>query len=320
MMRTIVIVVFDGVTMLDVAGPAEAFAQANREARHYRVVLVSPRGGDVSTSSGMALSGTITAEELIEGEKGPIDTVLVAGGDRLPTERIESELLDAVVLLPESARRVASVRTGAFVLARLGMLDGRRATTHWRHADRLTQLYPLVRVDADRIHVTDGHVTTSAGISAGTDLALTFVEDDLGPEVARMAARELVVYLQRPGGQNQYGSAPENAVGGTVLQPLLEAVRADPTDDHSLASMARSAAMSTRQLSRLFRTEVGTSPVRWAERARLSRAQELLVSGHSIASTPVRAGFGSDETLRRTFLRHHGITPTDYRERFTTTR
>lgn len=320
MTRMIAIVVFDGVTMLDAAGPAEAFAQANRDGPHYRVIFVSPRGGDVSTSSGMTLSGTVTAEELIEGEQGPLDTVLVTGGDRLPTECIASELLHTVSRLSMDARRVASVCTGAFVLAKMGMLDGRRATTHWRHADRLTQLHPHVLVDADRIHVTDGHVTTSAGISAGTDLALTFVEDDLGPEVARRAARELVVYLQRPGGQNQYGSVPTNTGGSDVLQPLLDAVRADPTGEHSLTLMARSAAVSTRQLSRLFRTELGTTPVRWVERVRLSRAQDLLVSGHSVTSTAVRAGFGSDETLRRTFLRHHGITPTDYRERFATTR
>lgn len=307
-------VVFDGVTMLDVSGPAEVLHQASRLDHHYDLVLISACGGEVRTSTGMPLGGTVTA-----AEAGRIDTVLVAGGDRLTGQPVDAELLATTRTVAARATRVASVCTGAFVLAELGLLDGRRATTHWRHADALARRHPRVRVEPDAIHVRDGRFITSAGISAGIDLTLALVEADHGADAARRIARELVVFLQRPGGQSQFTTATTPPARNDLLRTLINSVLADPAADHGLPSMARAAAVSPRHLTRLFHTELGTTPARWVERVRLDRAQQLLLDGHSVTSAAQHSGFGSDETLRRVFVRHLGVTPTAYRQRFATT-
>ncbi|UWE10288.1 GlxA family transcriptional regulator [Actinacidiphila bryophytorum] len=305
-------VVFDGVTMLDVSGPSEVLHQARRVAPAYELVLVSPRGGPVTTAAGLVLGGTSAA-----AHAGPLDTVVVAGGDRLAQQPVEQELLDAAGALAERAGRVASVCTGAFVLAALGLLDGRRATTHWRHAGALARAYPRVRVEPDAIHVRDGRYVTSAGISAGIDLSLALVEEDHGADAARAVARELVVFLQRPGGQSQFSAALSTPPARSdPLRSLIAAVVADPAADHSLADMAARAAVSARHLTRLFRTELGTTPARWLEQVRLDRAGQLLLEGHSVTAAAQGSGLGSDETLRRVFARRLGTTPTEYRARF----
>jgi transcriptional regulator GlxA family with amidase domain len=309
------IVVFDGVTMLDVSGPSEVLHQAGRLSPGYELVLVSPHGGTVTTSAGLALTGAVRA-----ADAGPVDTVMIAGGDRLAQHMIGEELLAAARDLTARAPRVASVCTGAFVLAELGLLDGRRATTHWRHAAAFAGRYPRVRVEPDAMHIRDGRYVTSAGISAGIDLALALVEDDHGADVARDIARELVVFMQRPGGQSQFSTAIATPPArGDVLRSLIASVLADPAADHSLPAMAASAAVSTRHLARLFRAELGTTPARWVERVRLDRAQQLLLEGHSVTSAARHSGLGTDETLRRAFARHLGTTPTHYRKRFATT-
>ncbi|MEU3105111.1 GlxA family transcriptional regulator [Streptomyces griseoflavus] len=307
-------VVFDGVTMLDVSGPAEVLHQAGRLGRPYDLVLVSARGGQVRTSTGMPLSGTVTA-----AEAGRVDTALVAGGDLLAEQPVDTELLATARTVAARATRVASVCTGAFVLAELGLLDGRRATTHWRHAGTLARRHPRVRVEPDAIHVRDGRFITSAGISAGIDLTLALVEDDHGADAARRIARELVVFLRRPGGQSQFTTAVTPPARHDPLRALIDSVLADPAADHGLPAMARAAAVSPRHLTRLFHTELGTTPARWVERVRLDRAQQLLLDGHGVTSAARHSGFGSDETLRRVFVRHLGITPTAYRQRFATT-
>jgi transcriptional regulator GlxA family with amidase domain len=309
-------VVFDGVTMLDVSGPSEVLHQAGRLAPPYELVLVSPGGGTVATSTGLTLADTVPA-----ARAGAFDTVVVAGGDRLAEQPIEQDLPAAVRALAAGAPRVASVCTGAFVLAEAGLLDGRLATTHWRRAADLARRFPRVRVEPDAIHVRDGRYVTSAGISAGIDLALALVEDDHGAGVAREVARELVVFLQRPGGQSQFSTALATPPArGDLLRTLVAAVLADPAADHSLPAMAAAAAVSPRHLARLFRAELGTTPARWVERVRLDRAQQLLLDGHSVTSAAELSGLGSDETLRRAFARHLGTTPTHYRRRFATTR
>ncbi|MEU8934877.1 GlxA family transcriptional regulator [Streptomyces sp. NPDC048409] len=309
------LVVFEGVTLLDVSGPSEVLHQAGRLAGPYELVLVSPAGGTVTSSAGPALSGTVPA-----ADAGPVDTVLVAGGDRLAERPVEEELLASVRGLVGPARRVASVCTGAFVLGELGLLDGRRATTHWRHADAFARRCPRVRVEPDAIHVRDGRYLTSAGISAGIDLALALVEEDHGAGVARDIARELVVFMQRPGGQSQFSTAITTPPARSdLLRDLIASVLADPTADHSLPSLAASAAVSPRHLARLFRAELDTTPARWVERVRLDRARQLLLEGHSVTSAAHRSGLGTDETLRRVFARHLGTTPTHYRRRFATT-
>ncbi|MFJ4466761.1 GlxA family transcriptional regulator [Streptomyces sp. NPDC089424] len=315
-MTRVAFLVFEGVTLLDVSGPLEVLHQARRLGCAYTPLLVSPRGGDVPTASGLALAGTSAA-----ADAGPVDTLVVAGADRLADEPAGQELLAAAATLAERASRVASVCSGAFVLAELGLLDGRRATTHWRHARTLARRYPRVRVEPDALHVRDGRYVTSAGISAGIDLALALVEEDHGADAARQAARELVVFMQRPGGQSQFSTALSTPPARSgPLRTLTASVLADPAADHSLPAMAAAAAVSTRHLTRLFRTELNTTPARWVERVRLDRAQQLLLDGHGVTVAAHRSGLGSDETLRRAFARHLGTTPTDYRRRFATTR
>jgi len=308
-------VVFDGVTMLDVSGPAEVLHQSGKLGHPYELVLVSPEGGPVTAANGLTLSGTVTALDA-----GPVGTVVVAGGDRLAQQPAEEELLATTRTLADRAARITSVCTGAFVLAELGLLDGRSATTHWRQAATLARRYPRVRVEPDAIHIRDGRFVTSAGISAGIDLALALVEDDHGATVARDVARELVVFMQRPGGQSQFSAATTTPPPRTdPLRSLITSVLADPAADHSLPAMAATAAVSTRHLTRLFRTEVGTTPARWVERVRLDRAQHLLLEGHSVTSAAHLSGLGTDETLRRAFARHLDTTPTHYRSRFAST-
>ncbi|WP_067832237.1 GlxA family transcriptional regulator [Actinomadura kijaniata] len=316
MTQRVAFLVFDGVTMLDVSGPAEVLHQAVRLGLPYRLVLVSPHGGDVTTASGLALAGATAV-----ADAGPVDTLVVAGADRLAGQPLEDELLEAAGSLAERATRVASVCSGAFVLAALGLLDGRRATTHWRHAGTLARRYPRVRVEPDALYIRDGRYVTSAGISAGIDLALGLVEDDHGADVARDIARELVVFMQRPGGQSQFSTALATPPARSdLLRSLVASVLADPAGDHSVPAMAASAAVSTRHLTRLFQTELNTTPGRWVERVRLDRAQQLLLDGHSITSAARHSGLGSDESLRRAFAHHLGTTPSEYRRRFTTTR
>ncbi|MEU4190525.1 helix-turn-helix domain-containing protein [Kribbella sp. NPDC026611] len=301
-------VVYDGVTLLDVSGPLEVLHQAGR----YETVLVSPAGGEVTTASGLVLAGTVK-------RTGRVDTVVVAGADHL-VDGVPTEVLAVTEGLAKTAVRVASVCSGAFVLAALGLLDGRQATTHWRHAAALQRQYPKVDVVPDALHVADGRYLTSAGISAGIDLALALVEADHGADLARAVARELVVFMQRPGGQSQFSTAMATPPPRTdLLRTVTEAVVADPAADHSLPRMASYAAVSARHLTRLFQTEFQTTPGRWVERVRLDRAQQLLLDGHSITSAASLSGLGSDETLRRAFAKHLGTTPTDYRRRFQTT-
>ncbi|MFB7916057.1 GlxA family transcriptional regulator [Streptomyces sp. NPDC056061] len=316
MTRRVGFLVFDAVTLLDVSGPLEVFHQAARLGHPCTTLLISPHGGPVTTSNGVALAATAAPHDV-----GPLDTLVIAGADHLADPGPESPLLAVADTLAGQARRVASVCTGAFVLAGLGLLDGRRATTHWRHARELARRHPRVRVEPDALHIRDGRYHTSAGISAGIDLALALVEHDHGPDTARDIARELVVFMQRPGGQSQFSTALATPPArGDLLRTLTAAVLADPAADHSLPAMASAAAVSTRHLTRLFHTELHTTPARWVERVRLDRARQLLLDGHSITSAARHSGLGSDETLRRAFARHLGTTPTAYRRRFGTTR
>lgn len=307
--RRVAFVVYDGVTLLDVTGPLEVLHQSGR----YDTVLVSARGGEVRTASGVVLAGAVTTTEAF-------DTVVVPGADHLP-ERVPDDVLQVTATLAEKAERVASVCSGAFVLAELGMLDGRRATTHWRHAAALARKYPKVHVEPDALHLTDGRYVTSAGISAGIDLTLALVEADHGAGVARAVARELVVFMQRPGGQSQFSTALATPPARTdQLRAITDTVLADPAADHSLANLAAAAAVSPRHLARLFQSEFSTTPSRWVERVRLDRAQQLLLDGHSITTAARLSGLGSDETLRRAFARHLGTTPTQYLRRFQASR
>ena len=309
------VLLFPGVTMLDVAGPAEVLGEANRYGARYEVSTYSADGRPVSSSIGIALSADAAV-----AEAGNLDTALIPGADALAAAGLDPDLVAAAESLAAASVRTASVCTGAFLLAATGRLDGRRATTHWRHAALLARRHPRVRVEPDALFVLDGPLATSAGVTAGIDLMLALVEHDHGPDLARDVARSLVVFMQRPGGQSQFSvPARTPATHRPILRPVLDAIAADPAADHALPALAAAAGVSTRQLNRLFNQELGTTPGRYVELVRLEAAQALLDAGHTVTSAAARSGFGSDETLRRAFVHHLGIPPTTYRRRFAST-
>ncbi|BBZ73934.1 GlxA family transcriptional regulator [Mycobacterium paraseoulense] len=312
--RVVVIVVFDDVTLLDVAGAGEVFVEANRFGADYRLKIASVDGRDVTTSIGtrLGVSDRIAAID-------SADTVLVAGSDHLPGRPIDPALVEAVRSLSARSRRMASICTGSFILAQAGLLSGRRATTHWHDARLLARAFRDVTVEPDAIFVRDGDVFTSAGISSGIDLALALVEMDHGTQLVRDVARWLVVYLKRAGGQSQFSVLVEaDPPPRSPLRAVIDAVAADPAANHSVASLAARASLSTRQLTRLFQSELGMSPARYVELVRVDFARGALESGRSVTETAGMAGFGSIETLRRVFVNHLGISPKAYRERFRT--
>ncbi len=314
MSRTVVLVVFDGVKLLDVAGPAEVFAEANRFGADYRLSVASVDGRAVRTSVGIPFAVTDRISSLESA-----DTVMVAGGDELVGRPIDPALVEALKAIAPRARRLASVCTGSFILARAGLLSGRRATTHWRHTGRLARAFPDIDVEPDAIFVRDGDVFTSAGVSSGIDLALALVEQDYGTETAREVARTLVVYLKRAGGQSQFSVLVEtDPPSGSALRRVLDSIAAEPGADHSVKTLAAQASLSTRQLTRLFRSELGVTPARYVESVRIDIARAALDAGHSVGDTARLAGFGSTETLRRVFANHLGISPKAYRDRFRT--
>ncbi|MBY8881161.1 GlxA family transcriptional regulator [Streptomyces sp. PLK6-54] len=301
--------------MLDVSGPAEVFAEATRFGAAYDLRYVSPDGQPVLTSIGTPLTVDGPADEV-----AGIDTVIVSGADALPTSPIPAELVAAARALRMRCRRMVSICTGSFVLAAAGLLDGRRATTHWRHAGLLARAYPAVSVAPDALFVHDHGIYTSAGVSAGIDLALSLVEEDHGPDLAREVARNLVMFMQRPGGQSQFAAPLEVRAPRTpTLRTVVDLVAAQPALDHSTTSLARQAGVSTRHLTRLFAAELDTTPAKFVERTRLDHAKSLLDAGHGVAETARAVGFGSAETMRRLFVARFGVSPSQYRARFTTT-
>ena len=312
----VAVLVYEGVKLLDVAGPVDVFTEANRLGTDYRVVLVSEDGGPVRTSSGVRLAVDHTPSTL----PAP-DTLLVAGSDVHPRAAVPPGLAETATVIAGHAARTASICTGAFILAAAGLLDGRRATTHWKVAPLLASHYPSITVDTDAIFVRDGAVTTSAGVSAGIDLALAFLEEDQGAALAREVARMLVVYLQRPGGQSQFSAALAGPPPRTpALRTVIDHVTADPSGDHSLARLAEHLALSPRHLTRLFREELDTTPARFVESIRLDVARALLDDGYAATEAATRSGFPSYESMRRVFVRELGIAPGAYQRRFRTAR
>jgi transcriptional regulator GlxA family with amidase domain len=310
----VVIVVFDEVTLLDVAGAAEVFVEANRFGADYQLKIASMDGYDVTSSIGTRLGVTDSISSIESA-----DTVLVAGSDDLPRRPIDPALVDAIRSISTRTRRMASICTGSFILAQAGLLRGRRATTHWHDARLFARAFPDVTVEPDAIFVRDGDIFTSAGVSSGIDLALALVEMDYGTELVREVARWLVVYLKRAGGQSQFSVLVEaDPPPQSPLRAATDAVAADPAANHSVKSLAVRASLSTRQLTRLFQSELGMSPARYVELVRIDCARGALESGRTVAETAGVAGFGSSETLRRVFVNHLGISPKAYRDRFRT--
>ncbi|CAM5705006.1 MULTISPECIES: GlxA family transcriptional regulator [Streptomyces] len=313
----VAVVAFDGVQLLDVTGPAEVFTTANGHGGRYDIRIVSLTGQDVRTSGGIRLG----VDGPVDSLPGRLGTLLVPGRRDWRRAVTDAALTSGVQELAARSRRVASVCAGAFVLAEAGLLDGRRAATHWRLAGELAAAYPAVTVESDPLFVRDGRVITSAGITAGMDLALSLVEEDHGAGPARDTARELVVFMARPGGQSQFSARlrPREAEHPAV-RAAMDAVSADPAGPHSPAALAGLGKVSARHLSRLFRSETGLSPAQYIASVRLEAAQDLLASGTDpIEAVAEGAGFGSAETMRRAFQQTLGLSPTHYRARFRTT-
>ncbi len=310
--RSVVFVVFDDMKMLDVTGPAEVLAEANTFGAAYALGYASVSGRAVRTSIGTRLPVDTAVAGL-----GEVDTVVVAGGDDLVRRPVPVELAEAVRAIAPRARRLVSICTGSFVLAAAGLLDGRRATTHWRHGRLLSRAYPDVSVELDALFVEDRGVFTSAGVSAGMDLALALVEQDHGPELARDVARSLVMFMRRPGGQSQFSAPLElRPPRSSVLRGVVDLVAAEPALDHTTTSLAVVAGVSPRHLTRLFAAELGISPARFVEDTRLDRARSLLDAGYTVTAAAGAAGFGSPETMRRRFVARLGASPSQYRARF----
>jgi transcriptional regulator GlxA family with amidase domain len=319
--RQIVIVAYPGVQSLDVTGPLEVFTGAQQlvestrsRDRGYQVRVLSPDGQPLLTSSGLE----ITPHGSLSDTPRAIDTLIVAGGSGHAAAAADSALLDWVTRASRAAKRTASVCTGAFVLAGAGLLDGRRATTHWDFASKLQRMHPEVRVEADPIFVRDGQVWTSAGVTAGMDLALALVEQDLGRDAALTIARHLVLFLRRPGNQSQFSATL--AAQHAEREPLREVQRAvleDVAGDHSVEAMAARAHMSPRHFARAFRAETGVTPARHVELVRLEAARMRLEdTSEPLAAIAAECGFGTAETLRRAFLRTLHVGPAEYRRRF----
>jgi transcriptional regulator GlxA family with amidase domain len=318
--RAIEVLTFPAVQLLDVTGPVQVFASANDLAANsggappYRVKLVTQGDESVRSSAGVAL----TAAPLSRRSEA-LDTLLVAGGEGAEAASDNPALVKWVRERAARARRVASVCTGAFVLAAAGLLDGRRAATHWKECARLAQRFPAVRVEPDPIFVCVGPVWTSAGVTAGIDLALALVEEDLGRSIALAVARYLVVFLKRPGGQAQFSAALALQAADDKFGALHDWINGHLASDLSLSVLADQAGMSERTFSRHYAEATGQTPARAIEQLRVEAARRLLSESRlPVKRIAQRCGFGSEETLRRSFHRLIAITPQDYRARFGT--
>lgn len=320
--RRVVIVAAPPVRMLDVFGPAEVFIDANRLRGGepvYEVEVVSATDDEIVASHvGMPLLTHRTYRAL----RGPVDTLLVAGGDGAREMQYSSDFLDWLRKQSKKVRRLGSVCTGALILADANLLDGRRATTHWNWCRELAQKHPLVKMDAEPIYIRDQNVYTSAGVTAGIDLALALVEEDFGSALALRVARMMVVFLRRPGGQSQFSATLVAQAG--ARQPLTDllAWMADHVDgDLSVAALAQRVAMSPRNFARVFTREIGQTPARHIESIRLEAVRRLLETTYlSLEEIADSSGFGSAEILRRSFVRRLGVSPRQYRTTFGTTR
>ncbi|MER6737347.1 GlxA family transcriptional regulator [Streptomyces puniciscabiei] len=310
--RTLLFVLFDGVQSLDVTGPLEVFAGAEKHTPGtYRVRTASLDGGPVRTSSGL----TLVPDQALTAAADP-HTLLVPGGEG--TRHADPRLVDWLRERGPRVPRLVSVCTGAVLLAAAGLLDGRRATTHWAYCDKLARDHPAVAVDPEPIYVRDGHVATSAGVTSGIDLALALVEEDLDRDVALAVARHLVVFLRRPGNQAQFSA--QLAAQTARRAPLREVQRwitEHPAGDLTVDALAARARLSPRHFARAFREETGMTPGRYVDRVRLEHARRLLEDTTDNIEEVARAsGYGTPEAMRRAFTRTLGTAPAEYRRRF----
>jgi transcriptional regulator GlxA family with amidase domain len=313
--RHVVVVGFDGAQSLDICGPLEVFDVAERlGAGRYRHEILSHDGAPFSTGSRLRM----VPDGAIADCHGEIDTLVVVGGTGVGEAARDSTLVDWIRDAAGRSRRVASVCTGAFLLAAAGLLDGRTAATHWSSADLLAERHPEVDVDRDSIFVRDDPIWTSAGVTAGIDLALALVEDDHGPETALEVARWLVVFAKRPGGQAQFSALlAAQLAERPPIRAAQELARSRPDSDLTVEALAAHAHMSVRGFARAFRREVGTTPASYVEAVRVEHAIQMLeTTAAGAEQIALACGFGTVETFRRAFRRRMGVSPGQYRDRF----
>ncbi|MEU2073652.1 GlxA family transcriptional regulator [Streptomyces sp. NPDC013489] len=315
--RPVLVVLFDGVQSLDVTGPYEVFAGAGRASGDpdaYAIRTASPDGGPVRTHSGLRLLPDTTLAEAVAD--GAPHTLVVPGGEGTRTP--DPALIDWLRVHAPAAGRLVSVCTGALLLAEAGLLDGHRATTHWVACDHMARCYPEVEVDPDPIFVRDGRLSTSAGVTAGIDLALALVEEDLGRDVALTVARHLVVFLRRPGNQAQFSvQLAAQTARREPLRDLQQWITEHPDGDLSVTALAGRARLSPRHFARAFQAETGTTPGRYVDRVRLEHARRLLEeTSRGVEEVARASGYGTPEAMRRAFTKALGTAPADYRRRF----
>jgi transcriptional regulator GlxA family with amidase domain len=312
--RGVAIVGYDDAELLEIACVSTSLTMANwfdRMRTPYRVTVVSPGRRPISCGTGLVLQ----SEQALERLTGPLDTLIVSGGIGHAHAAANPLIIAHLRRLARISRRVASVCTGASILAAAGLLDGKRATTHWRFAGTFAAQYPKVAFDPDPIYIQDGKISTGAGLTSALDLALAFIEEDHGVELARRVARELVTYLQRPGNQAQmsiFTAAPPPH--HDVVRRVMDHISTNLTGDLGTAALAGVAGASPRHLARLFQTHVGQPPGRFVRSARTAAAANLLLTTSlPLPSVAARCGLGSAETLRLAFVRQYGVSPARYR-------
>ncbi len=319
--RKILMIGYEDAQILDIAGPLEMFAAANVLARRqgddgpppYDITLIAEEKGPFRTTGGLCLVAEGSYAETFK----PVDTLIVSGGDGTVNVLKDKTLLSSIKRHAKAARRVVSICSGAFLLAEAGLLDGRRATTHWAAADYFRKLYPHIDLEEDAIYVRDGNVWTSAGVTAGMDLALALIADDLGSDIAMDVARKNVIFMMRPGGQSQFSTHLIAASGGGAVGKAMIFVAEHLAEDCSVPRLCEVAAMSERTFLRRFRDATNMTPAKFVEAIRIEAArQRLEVTRSPVDVIASECGFGSGERMRRTFQRHLGVAPGYYRERF----
>jgi transcriptional regulator GlxA family with amidase domain len=316
--REVEVLTFPDVQLLDVAGPVQVFADANYWAAKphaqspYRIRVIAKEGAQIRATAGLAF-----LTEPLPDPAEPLDTLIVAGGQGVMRAAEDASLVEWVRIRAGAARRTASVCSGAFLVAAAGLLDRRRAVTHWEKCDELSRRHPAVTVEPDPIFVRDGPIWSSAGVTAGIDLSLALVEEDLGRPVALSVARHLVVFLKRPGGQAQFSAALSLQSADDHFADLHGWLAEHLAENLSLARLSAQAAMSERTFLRRYRDATGLTPARAIERLRVEAARQFLAETRlPLKRIAARCGFGSEETMRRSFVRLQGVSPQDYRQRF----
>ncbi len=317
MVKNMIILALPGVQLLDVSGPLDVFAEANKQRGReiYRLKVMGRDREMIQSSSGVKLIPDLSLDD---GMAEPVDTFLVAGAPGIQSFTADPALLEALRRWTLNSRRFGSVCSGALLLAAAGLLSGRRVATHWAVAGYLAGAYPEVTVDADAITVADGPVRSAAGVTSGLDLALAMVEEDVGRETALAVAAQLVMYFRRPGGQTQFSRKGDASLRGrSALQDVQRWVQAHLGENHNVQTMAARMGLSPRHFSRLYHQQIGMSPGDWLEQTRVAHARRLLETGGlSLKQISAACGFSSTDILRRAFVRQLNTTPAQYRKFF----